>query len=258
MTGEATLVSSLASTGRTLRPMSGARVPSAGAAAGRHTTARPARSCRSRRGPRSARAWPPTPPGAGPVRAAAPIPGGWRADGVSPPGAARPARRPAVPAVPHPVRPLAPRARLGPSSSPHPLHWQVRVARIVPSTRCRAGSARFPGAWKLTLTGLRERSRAGTVYRLAPGGDREHSPGAGGAVLARIRWTWLDQFPAIKESRVMSDLIAIGYPDETTALQAADEARRLAADLIIQPDAIAAIVRDKDGKFHTHTSQHHV
>jgi uncharacterized membrane protein len=56
----------------------------------------------------------------------------------------------------------------------------------------------------------------------------------------------------------MSDLIAIGYEDETTALQAADEARRLAADLIIQPDAIAAIVRDKEGKFHTHTSQHHV
>jgi uncharacterized membrane protein len=56
----------------------------------------------------------------------------------------------------------------------------------------------------------------------------------------------------------MSDLIAIGYPDETTALQAADEARRLAADLVIQPDAIAAIVRDRDGKFHTHTSQHHV
>ena len=56
----------------------------------------------------------------------------------------------------------------------------------------------------------------------------------------------------------MSDLIAIGYPDETTALEAADEARRLAADLIIQPDAIAAIVRDKEGKFHTHTSQHHI
>ena len=56
----------------------------------------------------------------------------------------------------------------------------------------------------------------------------------------------------------MSDLIAIGYPDETTALEAADEARRLAADLIIQPDAIAAIVRDKEGKLHTHTSQHHV
>jgi uncharacterized membrane protein len=62
----------------------------------------------------------------------------------------------------------------------------------------------------------------------------------------------------MKEIRAMSDLIAIGYPDETTALEAADEARRLAADLIIQPDAIAAIVRDKEGKFHTHTSQHHV
>ena len=33
----------------------------------------------------------------------------------------------------------------------------------------------------------------------------------------------------------MADLIAIGYPDETTAFAAADEARRLAADLIIQP-----------------------
>jgi hypothetical protein len=37
----------------------------------------------------------------------------------------------------------------------------------------------------------------------------------------------------------MADLIAIGYPDETTAFAAADEARRLASDLIIQPDAIA-------------------
>jgi len=54
----------------------------------------------------------------------------------------------------------------------------------------------------------------------------------------------------------MSDLIAIGYPDEATADAAADEARRLAQDLIIQPDAIAVIVRDKEGKYHTHTSQH--
>jgi uncharacterized membrane protein len=36
----------------------------------------------------------------------------------------------------------------------------------------------------------------------------------------------------------MSDLIAIGYPDEATAEAAADEARRLARDLIIEPDAI--------------------
>ena len=54
----------------------------------------------------------------------------------------------------------------------------------------------------------------------------------------------------------MADLIAIGYPDEGTAEAAADEARRLAQDLIIQPDAIAVIVRDKEGKYHTHTSHH--
>ena len=56
----------------------------------------------------------------------------------------------------------------------------------------------------------------------------------------------------------MADLIAIGYPDETTAFEAADEARRLAADLIIQPDAIAVITRDKDGSYHVHTSHHPV
>ena len=33
----------------------------------------------------------------------------------------------------------------------------------------------------------------------------------------------------------MSDLIAIGYPDETTAQAASDEAHRLARDLIIEP-----------------------
>ena len=56
----------------------------------------------------------------------------------------------------------------------------------------------------------------------------------------------------------MADLIAIGYPDETTAYAAADEARRLAADLIIQPDAIAVITRDKDGSYHVQTSHHPV
>ena len=54
----------------------------------------------------------------------------------------------------------------------------------------------------------------------------------------------------------MADLIAIGYPDETTAFEAADEARRLAADLIIQPDAIAVIVRDEEGGYHVHTNHH--
>src|SRR5204862_5965651 len=58
--------------------------------------------------------------------------------------------------------------------------------------------------------------------------------------------------------RQMSDLIAIGYPDETTALKAEKEAQRLAGELIIQPDAIAAIVRDKDGKFKVTTNHHMV
>lgn len=56
----------------------------------------------------------------------------------------------------------------------------------------------------------------------------------------------------------MADLIAIGYPDETTAIQAEEEAQRLADDLIIQPDAIAAIVRTKDGKFKVTTNHHSV
>ena len=54
----------------------------------------------------------------------------------------------------------------------------------------------------------------------------------------------------------MADLVAIGYPDETTAEAAADEARRLAADLVIEPDAIAVITRDKDGSYHVTTSHH--
>ncbi len=56
----------------------------------------------------------------------------------------------------------------------------------------------------------------------------------------------------------MSDLIAIGYPDEATAEAAANEARRLARDLIIEPDAIAVIERDEEGKYHVHTSHHMV
>ncbi len=56
----------------------------------------------------------------------------------------------------------------------------------------------------------------------------------------------------------MADLIAIGYPDEATAEAAAEEARRLARDLIIQPDAIAVISRDSEGKYHVHTSHHAV
>lgn len=56
----------------------------------------------------------------------------------------------------------------------------------------------------------------------------------------------------------MSTLVAIGYADETTATQAADEAERLAKDLIIQPDAIAVIRRDAGGRYHVTTSHHEV
>jgi uncharacterized membrane protein len=56
----------------------------------------------------------------------------------------------------------------------------------------------------------------------------------------------------------MSDLIAIGYNDETTAAAAADEARRLAKDLIIEADAIAAIRRDPEGSYHVTTTHHPV
>jgi uncharacterized membrane protein len=56
----------------------------------------------------------------------------------------------------------------------------------------------------------------------------------------------------------MSTLVAIGYPDETTATAASLEANRLAKDLIIQPDAIAVIIRDRDGKFHVTTNHHEV
>jgi uncharacterized membrane protein len=56
----------------------------------------------------------------------------------------------------------------------------------------------------------------------------------------------------------MATLVAIGYPDETTATAASLEAHQLAKDLIIQPDAIAVIIRDKENKFHVTTSHHAV
>jgi uncharacterized membrane protein len=56
----------------------------------------------------------------------------------------------------------------------------------------------------------------------------------------------------------MADLIAIGYPDETTALAAMDEAERLSEELVIQPDALAAIVRNKQGKLRVTTNHHPV
>jgi uncharacterized membrane protein len=56
----------------------------------------------------------------------------------------------------------------------------------------------------------------------------------------------------------MATLVAIGYPDETTATAAAEEAQRLSSDLSIEPDAIAVISRDKQGSFHVTTNHHAV
>jgi uncharacterized membrane protein len=57
---------------------------------------------------------------------------------------------------------------------------------------------------------------------------------------------------------LMATLVAIGYPDEATAAAAAAEVHQLTKDLIIEPDAVATIVRDSEGKYHVATSHHPV
>ena len=52
----------------------------------------------------------------------------------------------------------------------------------------------------------------------------------------------------------MATLIAIGYPDQTTAEQARQTVQRLEADLVIQADQVAAISRDLEGRYHTSTT----
>jgi uncharacterized membrane protein len=56
----------------------------------------------------------------------------------------------------------------------------------------------------------------------------------------------------------MATLVAIGYEDEGTAAAAAAEVDRLSKDLIIQPDAVAVITRDPEGKYHVTTNHHPV
>jgi uncharacterized membrane protein len=67
-----------------------------------------------------------------------------------------------------------------------------------------------------------------------------------------------DQRDGRDKEVAMATLVAIGYPDETTALSAMDEAERLQHELIIQADAIAAIVRNKEGKIRVVTNHHAV
>ena len=52
----------------------------------------------------------------------------------------------------------------------------------------------------------------------------------------------------------MSTLIAIGYPDETTAGSAGEEAHRMACDLILEAEAIAVISRNREGRFQVSTN----
>ena len=52
----------------------------------------------------------------------------------------------------------------------------------------------------------------------------------------------------------MATLVAIGYPEQGTALEAQHTVERLEADLVIQADQVASIERDSDGKYHVHTT----
>lgn len=56
----------------------------------------------------------------------------------------------------------------------------------------------------------------------------------------------------------MAELIVIGYDDEETASRAAEEVRRLAHDLVIEPEAVAVISRDANGKYRVTTDHHPV
>ena len=52
----------------------------------------------------------------------------------------------------------------------------------------------------------------------------------------------------------MATLVAIGYPDQTTAEDARRTVEQLESDLIIQAEQVAAISRDPEGKYHVHTT----
>jgi len=52
----------------------------------------------------------------------------------------------------------------------------------------------------------------------------------------------------------MATLVAIGYPDKTTAEDARRTVQELEAELIIQADQVASISRDLQGRYHVQTS----
>jgi uncharacterized membrane protein len=52
----------------------------------------------------------------------------------------------------------------------------------------------------------------------------------------------------------VATIIAIGYPSEATAARAADQIRAQSVELLIEADAIAEVVRDKEGAFRVTTN----
>jgi uncharacterized membrane protein len=61
-----------------------------------------------------------------------------------------------------------------------------------------------------------------------------------------------------RKERAVADLIVIGYEDEETAHRAAEEVERLADELLIEPEAVAVITRDRKGRFRVTTNHHPV
>ena len=56
----------------------------------------------------------------------------------------------------------------------------------------------------------------------------------------------------------MPTLVVIAYRDETSAATAGEQVQRLVRHLRIEPDAIAVVRRDRDGRFHLTTNHHPV
>jgi uncharacterized membrane protein len=56
----------------------------------------------------------------------------------------------------------------------------------------------------------------------------------------------------------MTTLVAAVFPHQTTASAAAEDVQRLASDIILEPDAMAVVSRDEQGRFHVTTHHHAV
>jgi uncharacterized membrane protein len=57
---------------------------------------------------------------------------------------------------------------------------------------------------------------------------------------------------------VMTTLIAVGFPHETTACAAAEDVQRLVSGPALEADAVAVLSRDEAGWFHVTTNHHAV